>query len=72
EVVSEDLRVKIEDVMSENGKGKMMRMKASVVKKMIEEAIRDDDGFKGTSVEAMEDFLKAPVLKQMENKNIDL
>nr|WJH18535.1 scopoletin glycosyltransferase UGT1 [Artemisia annua] len=73
EVVGEDLRVMIEDVMSENGKGKMLRMKASEVKKMIEEAIRDDDGFKGTSVEAVEDFLKAPLLmKNIENKNIDL
>ncbi|GKD50441.1 UDP-glycosyltransferase 92A1-like protein [Tanacetum coccineum] len=63
EVLNEDLRVKIEDVMSENGKGKAMRIKAMEVKKMIEEAVRDDgDDSKGSSIEAMEDFLRAPLL----------
>lgn len=62
EVRSEDLRVKIEEVMSENGKGKEMRKKALEIKKTIEEATRNEQGFKGSSVKAMEDFLQAPLL----------
>ncbi|KAI3748292.1 hypothetical protein L6452_11276 [Arctium lappa] len=64
EVRSEDLREKIEEVMSEDGKGKEMRKKALEVKRMIEEARR------GSSVAAMEEFLRAPLL--MKNSTINL
>ncbi|KVI09446.1 UDP-glycosyltransferase 92A1-like [Cynara cardunculus var. scolymus] len=62
EVRSEDLREKIEEVMSETGNGKEMRKKAFEIKKIIEEATSDEEGFKGSSVAAMEDFLQAPLL----------
>nr|XP_043634297.1 UDP-glycosyltransferase 92A1 [Erigeron canadensis] len=68
EVMSEDLRVKIEEVMSEDGKGKEMRKKAFDIKTMIEEATRDEDGFKGSSVKAMQDFLQAPLLIKKQQK----
>ncbi|KAK9078554.1 hypothetical protein SSX86_002611 [Deinandra increscens subsp. villosa] len=68
EVRSEDLREKIEEVMSEEGKGKEMRKKAVEIKMMIEEATRDEEGFRGSSVEAMDDFLQAPLL-MMKKKN---
>ncbi|KAI3721952.1 hypothetical protein L2E82_32972 [Cichorium intybus] len=62
EVRSEDLRETIEQVMSENGKGKEMRKKALNIKKIIEDATRNEEGFKGSSVEAMEDFLQAALM----------
>ncbi|XP_076942409.1 UDP-glycosyltransferase 92A1-like [Bidens hawaiensis] len=69
DVRSEDLREKIEEVMSENGKGKEMRKKAFDIKLMIEEATRDEDGFRGSSVEALEDFLQAPLLIKKKNNS---
>lgn len=70
EVRSEDLREKIEEVMNENGKGKVMRKKAFEIKKMIEEATRDEEGFKGSSVAAMKDFLEAPLLIKNPSTNL--
>ncbi|KAJ0771639.1 putative UDP-glucuronosyl/UDP-glucosyltransferase, UDP-glycosyltransferase family [Helianthus annuus] len=70
DVWSEDLREKIEEVMSEDGKGKEMRKKAFEIKMMIEEAMRDEEGFKGSSVEAMEEFLQAPLLMKMKQNNV--
>ncbi|XP_071738913.1 UDP-glycosyltransferase 92A1-like [Rutidosis leptorrhynchoides] len=68
EVMSDDLRVKIEEVMSEDGKGKEMRKKAFEIKKMIEDATRNDEhGSKGSSLKAMEDFLQAPLLMKKIN-----
>ncbi|KAK1421601.1 hypothetical protein QVD17_24070 [Tagetes erecta] len=63
EVWSEDLREKIEEVMSEDGdKGKEMRKKVGEIKRMIQEATRDDGSCRGSSVEAMEEFLQAPLM----------
>ncbi|XP_024991984.1 UDP-glycosyltransferase 92A1 [Cynara cardunculus var. scolymus] len=70
EVRSEDLREKIEEVMSETGKGKEMRKKAFEIKKIIEAATRDEEGFKGSSVAAMEDLLQAPLLIKNPNTNL--
>ncbi|KAJ0550898.1 putative UDP-glucuronosyl/UDP-glucosyltransferase, UDP-glycosyltransferase family [Helianthus annuus] len=70
DVWSEDLREKIEEVMSEDGKGKEMRKKAFEIKMMIEEAMRDEEGFKGSSVEAMEEFLQAPLLMKLKQNNV--
>ncbi|XP_071734828.1 UDP-glycosyltransferase 92A1-like [Rutidosis leptorrhynchoides] len=68
EVMSDDLREKIEEVMSEDGKGKEMRKKAFEIKKVIEDATRNDEhGFKGSSLKAMEDFLQAPLLMKKKN-----
>nr|UXM20071.1 UGT47 [Panax notoginseng] len=57
EVRSEDIVEKIGIVMRENGKGKEMREKADQLKKMIENGGRDEEGYKGSSVKAMEEFL---------------
>lgn len=59
EVRHEDMKAKIELVMNETEKGKEMRRKASKVKGMIKNAIRDEDSFKGSSVKELDDFFKA-------------
>ncbi|KAJ6713382.1 GLYCOSYLTRANSFERASE [Salix purpurea] len=43
-------------------KGKEMRRKASEVKEMIRNAIRDEDGFKGSSVKELDDFFQAAMV----------
>ncbi|PSR90223.1 UDP-glycosyltransferase [Actinidia chinensis var. chinensis] len=58
----EDLVEKIEIVMSESERGKEMRRRAGEVKEMIREAIRDEEGFKGSSTKAMDEFLEAALL----------
>ena len=58
----EDVVEKIEIVMSESERGKEMRRRAGEVKEMIREAIRDEEGFKGSSMKAMDDFLEAALL----------
>ncbi|KAD5961680.1 hypothetical protein E3N88_13153 [Mikania micrantha] len=68
----EDLKEKIEEVMSEDGRGKKMRKKAFEIKMMIQEATRDEAGFRGSSVEAMEEFLQAPLLKKKMNTMMGL
>ncbi|XP_059665196.1 UDP-glycosyltransferase 92A1-like [Cornus florida] len=69
EVRHEDLVKKIELVMSEEGrKGKEMRRKACEVKEMIRDATRDEEGFKGSSVKAMGEFLDAALLMKEKTK----
>lgn len=53
----EDLMAKIELVMNETKKGKAMRRKAWEMKKMIDNAMKDEDVWKGSSVKAMDEFL---------------
>jgi len=72
EIACDDLAEKIEMVMGESEKGKEMRRKADEVKKMIRDAIRDDEGgFKGSSVVAMDEFIHAALLKK-EKIQIDM
>ncbi|XP_031112937.1 UDP-glycosyltransferase 92A1 [Ipomoea triloba] len=59
EVRWSDIVEKIEMVMGENEKGKEIRRKAMEVKEIIRNAGRDEEGYKGSSVIAMEEFLKA-------------
>lgn len=59
EVRWSDIVEKIELVMGENEKGKEIRRKAMEVKEIIRNADRDEEGYKGSSVIAMEEFLKA-------------
>ncbi|EOY32552.1 hypothetical protein QUC31_019369 [Theobroma cacao] len=59
EVKHEDIAAKIELVMSDCMKGKEMRRKASKVGEMIKNAMKDEKGFKGSSVKAMDDFFNA-------------
>ncbi|RWR89000.1 UDP-glycosyltransferase 92A1 [Cinnamomum micranthum f. kanehirae] len=49
----------IEMVMEETEKGKKMRRRALEIKAMIEAAIREEEGFKGSSVKAMDAFMDA-------------
>ncbi|KAL7174059.1 hypothetical protein ACSBR2_033332 [Camellia fascicularis] len=70
EVRHEDIMEKIELVMGENAKGKEMRRKAGEVKEMIKEAIRDEEGFKGSSVKAMDEFLSAAALLMKEKTKL--
>ena len=58
----EDIVHKIEMVMRVDGEGKKLREKACKVKGMIEDAIRDEDDYKGSSVKSMEEFLNAALL----------
>lgn len=59
EVKCEDIVGKIELVMGESEEGVMMRKKGGEIRDMIRDAFRDEDGFKGSSVRAMDDFLSA-------------
>ncbi|KAK7402221.1 hypothetical protein VNO78_14308 [Psophocarpus tetragonolobus] len=61
EVKHEDIVAKIDLVMNETNEGIMMRKKAGDVRDLIRDAVtvRDEDGFKGSSVRAMDDFLSA-------------
>ncbi|KAL5567196.1 hypothetical protein UlMin_030360 [Ulmus minor] len=69
EVRHEDMVAKIELVL-EKERGREMRIRGCEIKEMIEKAMEDDEkGFKGSSVEAMDDFLNAALI-MMENKNI--
>lgn len=66
EVRHEDIKYKIELVMGENDKGKEIRRKALEVKNMIKEMIMENDGFEGSSVKAMEEFLNVAQLMKEE------
>ena len=60
EVKHEDIARKIELVMNiETEKGKEMRRKASEMRDMMKDAIRDEEGFKGSSVKVMDEFFDA-------------
>ncbi|XVE60043.1 hypothetical protein DITRI_Ditri05aG0095100 [Diplodiscus trichospermus] len=61
QVKHQDVAAKIELVMSESEKGKDMRRKACQVREMIKNAMKDDKGFKGSSLKAMDDFFNAAI-----------
>ncbi|KAF3452575.1 hypothetical protein FNV43_RR03008 [Rhamnella rubrinervis] len=58
----EDLAAKIELVMNGTEKGTEMTRKACEVREMIKNAMKDEDGLKGSSVKAMHEFLSAATL----------
>lgn len=64
EVRHEDLAAKIELVMGDTEKGNEIRRKASEVKDIIRNSLKDEDGFKGSSSKTMDDFLKAAAMTQ--------
>lgn len=66
EVKHEDVVAKIELVMNETDKGKEIRRKVSEVREMIKNAMKDEEGCRGSSVKAMDDFLSAAI--SMKNK----
>ncbi|XP_010257383.1 PREDICTED: UDP-glycosyltransferase 92A1 [Nelumbo nucifera] len=57
EVRSEHIRSVIESVMGSETKGAEMRRKARVVKELIKDAIRYEEGYKGSSVKALDEFI---------------
>jgi len=61
EVRYEDIVAKIELVMNETETGKEMKSKARQVMEMIKNATKDKEGFKGSSVEALDGFFSAAV-----------
>ncbi|KAK9999895.1 hypothetical protein SO802_019498 [Lithocarpus litseifolius] len=74
EVRHEDIAAKIELVMNETQqKGKEMRRKAFEAREMIRNAIKDEEGFKGSSVKAMDEFFTAALSmreKTMREQNV--
>nr|POE62682.1 udp-glycosyltransferase 92a1 [Quercus suber] len=74
EVRHEDIAAKIELVMNETQqKGKEMRRKAFEAREMIRNAIKDEGGFKGSSVKAMDEFFSAALSmreKTMREQNV--
>ncbi|XP_021830884.1 UDP-glycosyltransferase 92A1 [Prunus avium] len=59
EVRHEDIVAKMELVMNETEKGNQMRRKACEAKEIFKDAMKDEDGYKGSSIKALEDFLTA-------------
>lgn len=68
EVKHEDIVKKIELVMNDTEKGKEMRRKAHEVRDIIKDAIRDEEGFKGSSVKAMDEFFSAALSRREKTK----
>ncbi|XP_057953527.1 UDP-glycosyltransferase 92A1-like [Malania oleifera] len=66
EVRHEDIVEKIEIVMGETEKGKEIRRKAGEARDMIWDAIREQEGCKGSSVKAMDEFFDAAVSMRKE------
>ena len=66
EIRHKDIVEKIELVMNETKKGNEMRSRACEVMEMIKNAKKDEEGFKGSSVKALDDFFSAalPVTKK--------
>ncbi|KAJ7980739.1 Glycosyltransferase [Quillaja saponaria] len=61
EVRHEDIAAKIELVMDETQKGKEMKRKACEVRDIIKIAMKDEEGFQGSSAKGMNDFLSTLV-----------
>ncbi|KAL9458815.1 hypothetical protein AB3S75_007653 [Citrus x aurantiifolia] len=71
EVSKENLSAKFELVMNETEKGMDLRKKASEVKMIIKNAVRNEEKFKGSSVKAMEQFLDAALMMKKAQKEED-
>ncbi|KAJ0084299.1 hypothetical protein Patl1_29803 [Pistacia atlantica] len=68
EIFHEEIVAKIELVMNESEKGKEMRKKAWEIKEIINNATKDEENFKGSSMEAMDQFLNAASKLRGEDK----
>uniref|UniRef100_A0A2N9HUS6 Glycosyltransferase n=1 Tax=Fagus sylvatica TaxID=28930 RepID=A0A2N9HUS6_FAGSY len=68
EVRHEEIAAKIELVMNETQKGEEMRRKACEAREMIRNAIKDEEGFKGSSVKAMDEFFSAALSMKEKTK----
>ncbi|XP_070664183.1 UDP-glycosyltransferase 92A1-like isoform X2 [Malus domestica] len=72
EVQKENIVAKLELVMNETEKGKQMRRKASEAKEIIRDAMKDEEGYKGCSTKALEDFLTAAAMSYRVEENSGL
>ncbi|XP_050111926.1 UDP-glycosyltransferase 92A1-like isoform X2 [Malus sylvestris] len=72
EVQKENIVAKLESVMNETEKGKQMRRKASEAKEIIRDAMKDEEGYKGCSTKALEDFLTAAAMSYRVEENSGL
>uniref|UniRef100_A0A2N9HTZ2 Glycosyltransferase n=1 Tax=Fagus sylvatica TaxID=28930 RepID=A0A2N9HTZ2_FAGSY len=64
EVRHEDIVAKIKLVMNETEKGKDMTRKAGEVMEMLKNAKKDEDGFTGSSLKAIDEFFNAALLQR--------
>ncbi|KAJ4724182.1 Glycosyltransferase [Melia azedarach] len=71
EVLHQEIAEKIKLVMNENEneKGKEMKRKTLEVKESIENAVKNEGNFQGSSVKAMDQFLNAAFTKRQSNVN---
>lgn len=65
EVKQEDIAEKIKVVMDEREKGKDTRRKAEKMKETIMAATKNEDGWRGSSVKAMDAFLEAALTRKV-------
>ncbi|XP_065866177.1 UDP-glycosyltransferase 92A1 [Euphorbia lathyris] len=70
EVRYENVVEKIELVMNETEKSMEMRRKACEIKEMIENAMRDDDGFKGSSLNSLDEFFQEVILYGKKDRSL--
>ncbi|KAM4097033.1 hypothetical protein ACJW30_08G150600 [Castanea mollissima] len=68
EIRHEDIVEKIELVMNETKKGNEMRSRACEVMEIIKNAKKDEEGFKGCSVKALDDFFSAALSMRKKTK----
>ncbi|GLU19396.1 hypothetical protein SLE2022_356500 [Rubroshorea leprosula] len=70
EVRHEDILEKIKMVMNGTEEGKEMGRRVRKVRDLIKNAMKEEKGFRGSSVKAMDEFLHAALVKRKwENKN---
>ncbi len=66
-IVGKDVKRVIELVLDKEGKGKDMRKKADEVKEQLRASMRDEKEEKGSSVKAMDDFVRTILSKRQES-----
>lgn len=69
EAKHEEILTIIELVMNGTEKGRKMKRKASEVK-VIRDAMKDKDGFKGSSVKSMEELLNSALVMNEKTKSV--
>mgnify|MGYP004716338613 FL=1 len=60
----EDVERVINTVMEKGGKGEEMKRKAAEIRGLIRAAVREDEGHKGSSLQAIDDFISAVLSKR--------
>nr|XP_027120119.1 UDP-glycosyltransferase 92A1-like [Coffea arabica] len=60
----EDVERVINTVMEKGGKGEEMKRKAAEIRGLISAAVREDEGHKGSSLQAIDDFISAVLSKR--------